>query len=72
MCDGSLTSRFSWSQSTASWAADSNGLSQLIDRVLPKSPEAAICATVRSSMNMNSMYGCSARLISYSANTPAV
>ena len=40
------------------------GAPQLIDSVLPKSPDGAIWATVRSSMNMTSRYGRSAGLIS--------
>ncbi len=34
------------------WSALSIGLSQLIVRVLPKSPDGAICASVWSSMSM--------------------
>ena len=45
--------------------AESSGLSQLIVVVLPmKAPDGAIWATERSSMNIASMYGCSALLIS--------
>ncbi len=43
---------------------DISGLSQLMVSVLPKSPDGAICANVRSSMNMNSRYGLNAGLIS--------
>ena len=44
-------------QMTSNCCADISGLSQLMVSVLPKSPDGAICANVRSSMNMNSRYG---------------
>ena len=63
--------RLAGAQNTARCAALISGLSQLIVLVTKKLPDGAIWAIVRSSMNMNSMYGWSARSISYSANSPA-
>ena len=51
-------------ESYARWAADISELSQLTVSVLPKLPDGAIWATVRSSMNMNSRYGLIDSLIS--------
>ena len=56
--------RFTGSQINPFCCADNSGLSQLIVLVLKKSPDGAICATVRSSMNMNSIYGLIAGLTS--------